>query len=66
MKTYIICRLTLPIWIFILVELLDVVTLVNQVLCCCAISALCGAFGISSMTCAAQNVIGFLLALLLH
>jgi hypothetical protein len=31
-------------------------TLVNQVLCCCAVSALCGAFGISSMTCAVQNV----------
>jgi hypothetical protein len=42
------------------------VTLVYQVLCCCAVSALCGAFGISSMKCAAQNVIGFLLALLLH
>jgi hypothetical protein len=37
-----------------------------QVLCCCAVSALCGAFGISSMKYAAQNVIGFLLALLLH
>jgi hypothetical protein len=44
----------------------SIVTLVNQVLCCCAFSALYGAFGISSMTYAAQNVIGFLLALLLH
>jgi hypothetical protein len=43
------------------------VTLVKQVLCCCcAVSALCGVFGISSMKCAAQNVIGFLSALLLH
>jgi hypothetical protein len=43
------------------------VTLVKQVLCCCccAVSALCGVFGISSMNCATQNVIGFLLALLL-
>jgi hypothetical protein len=39
------------------------VTLVKQVLCCCcAVSALCGVFGISSMNCAAQNVIGFLSA----
>jgi hypothetical protein len=30
------------------------------------VTALCGAFGISSMNCATQNVIGFLLALLLH
>jgi hypothetical protein len=42
------------------------VTLVKQVLCCCAVSALYGVFGISSMNCAAQNVIGFLSALLLH
>jgi hypothetical protein len=42
------------------------VALVNQVLCCCSVSALYEAFGISSMTCVAQNVIGFLLALLLH
>jgi hypothetical protein len=34
------------------------VTWVKQVLCCrWAVSALCGVFGISSMNCAAQNVI---------
>jgi hypothetical protein len=38
-------------------------TLVKQVLCCCwAVSALCGVFGIPSMNCATQNVIGFLSA----
>jgi hypothetical protein len=43
------------------------VTWVKQVLCCSwAVSALCRVFGISSMNCAAQNVIGFLSALLLH
>jgi hypothetical protein len=43
------------------------VALVKQVLCCCcAVSALCGVFGICSINCAAQNVIGFLLASLLH
>jgi len=43
------------------------VTWVKQVLCCrWAVSALCGVFGISSMNCAAHNVIGFLSVLLLH
>jgi hypothetical protein len=28
----------------------SILTLVNQVLCCCVVSALCGAFGIPSMT----------------
>jgi hypothetical protein len=42
------------------------VTWVKQILCCSAVSALCGVFGISSMNCASQNVIDFLSALLLH
>jgi hypothetical protein len=42
------------------------VTLVNQVLCCCGVCAFCGAFGNSSMTCATQNVIGFIAPLVMQ